>query len=153
MIKDITKIIVASIIGGLIVIGGILLKGNDYNFSGITHLSGLATSDDGLTVGNTGTVVSKIIAPANCTIIDGTNTITASTTKQVDCAVSGLVSGDTVYAVATTSISSTFEGILIKTATASSTSGYATLTLFNATGTTFTWTATASTSIKVFGIR
>lgn len=127
-----------------------------YSLLGITTTATITSASsvtDSLTVGSAGTAVSKFVAPANCTIIANANTISASSSKQVDCAISGLVSGDTVFAVPTTTISSSFQGVKITAVTASSTSGYATLTLQNETGTTFTWTGTASTSIKAFGVR
>lgn len=122
-------------------------------------LTGTTISSTGLTtvgsilIGTGGTAVSHVVAPANCTVIANANTIAASSTKDVDCAVTGLLPTDTVFANATTSISATFGGVQIQAAHASTTAGYATLTLTNNTGTTFTWTATASTSIKVFGIK
>jgi hypothetical protein len=100
-----------------------------------------------------GTAVSKIVAPANCTVIANANTIAASSTKDVDCAVTGLRAGDTVNVIATTSMSTTFLGVKILASRASTTNDYATFTLSNETGTTFTWTGAASTSLKAFGIR
>lgn len=137
------------------------MNAEDYNpyiqYNG-GYNSNLPITSAGLITGNTilvgsssgGTTMSKFIAPANCTVIASTNTIVASSTKDVDCTVTGAVSGDFVVAVATTSISTASNGVAIVAARASTTAGYVTLTLSNLTGGTFTWTATASTSIKAF---
>jgi hypothetical protein len=77
----------------------------------------------------------------------------ASSTKDVDCAVTGLLPTDTIFAVATSSISTAFLGVTILAAHASTTAGFATLTLANQTGGTFTWTSGASTTLRVMGIK
>lgn len=145
VVSLIVSIITSVMFYGLIKMMGAGVGGTS-NFDAITLT-------DGFTLGSGGTSVSKFIAPANCTIIANANTITASTTKDVDCAVTGLVSTDSVFAVATTSVSSSQLGLEIIASRASTTAGYATLTLSNGTGGTFTWTGTASTSFKVFGVR
>lgn len=114
--------------------------------------TGLTTTGT-LLVGTGGTTVSHVVAPANCTIIANSTTIAASSTKDVDCAITGLLATDMIEVVATTTTSSVFQGITILSQHASTTAGYATLTLFNGTGAAFTWTGTASTSFKAFGIK
>lgn len=131
--------------------------------AGITNLTGLSiTGTPGSfdvsgtsTFGANGTAVNRINF-GSCTIYAYATTIAASTTATVDCqagasaltALTGVSSGDVVAVTATTSISSTYEGIKIESANASTTNGYITMTLFNGTGTTFTWTGTASSTIK-----
>lgn len=107
-----------------------------------------------LTVGTTtgGTAISKFVAPVNCTVIAAT-TIAASSTKDVDCAVTGSRSGDFAVVQATTSVSTTFLGVSIVAARASTTNDFVTFTLANNTGGTFTWTGTASTSFKAFLVK
>lgn len=140
------------------------MNAEDYNpyiqYNG-GYNSNLPITSAGLITGNTllvgsssgGTTMSKFIAPANCTVIANANTIVASSTKDVDCTVTGVVSTDTVFAVATTSISTASNGVAIVASRASTTPGYVTLTLSNLTGGTFTWTGAASTSIKVFPVK
>lgn len=106
-----------------------------------------------IVIGTGGTQLSHVVAPANCTVIAASNTITASSSTNVDCAVAGILPTDTVYPVATTSISGTYLGVDILAAHASTTPGFATLTVNNGTGATFTWTNTASTSIRLFGLQ
>lgn len=106
-----------------------------------------------IVIGTGGTQLSHVVAPANCTVIAATNTITASSSTNVDCAVTGILPTDTVYPIATTSISGTYLGVDILAAHASTTPGFATLTVNNGTGATFTWTNTASTSIRIFGLQ
>lgn len=119
--------------------------------AGSLNTVGLLTAGS-LLIGN-GTTVGHIVAPANCTIIANATTIAASSSKDVDCAVTGLLPTDTVYPIATSSLSTTYLGVDIVEAHASSTAGFATLTIVNQTGTTFTWTAAASTSVRLFGIK
>lgn len=120
-----------------------------------TTFSGTSLVATTATIGSAtgGTAISKFVAPANCTIIANANTIAASSTKDVDCAVTGSRSGDNFIVTATTSPSTTFLGLKILASRASTTNDYVTLTLSNETGTTFTWTGTASTSFKAFGVR
>jgi len=90
-----------------------------------------------------------------CAILAYATTIAASSTATVDCSstgriggtLTGITSGDNVMAMATTSISSTFLGVKILSAHASTTAGYITLDVSNETGTTFTWDGTASSTI------
>lgn len=153
MIKNIIIGVLAALV---LVFGYFAFSGN--GVGGTTNVDSLGISGN-LTVAGTatygsgGTAITKIIAPANCAVIANANTITASSTKDVDCAVTGLTSSDTVTVVATTSVSTTFGGVEILASRASTTAGFATFTLYNATGGTFTWTNTASTSFKAFAIQ
>lgn len=97
----------------------------------------------------------------SCIIYAYATTIAASSTATVDCqggtstltALTGVSSGDKVMAMATTSISSVSQGVSILSANASTTNGYITMTLFNGTGTTFTWSGGASSTIKYVAFR
>lgn len=97
----------------------------------------------------------------NCIIYAYATTIAASSTATVDCqagagaltALPGLQAGDNVFVHATSSWPTTAQGLLISSSQASTTNGYISLKLINNTGTTFTWTNTASTSIQYWATR
>lgn len=94
----------------------------------------------------------------NCQIQSSANTIAATSTATVDCvltagigpgaALTGVTAGDITQVLQSTTTPTTNEGIEVRGASASSTPGYITVLLFNGTGTTFTWTSTASTSFQ-----
>lgn len=94
----------------------------------------------------------------NCQIQSAANTIAASTTATVDCvlaagtapgtALTGVTAADIVSVSQSTTTPSTFEGVELRGSSASSTPGYITVLLYNGTGTTFTWTAAASSSYQ-----
>lgn len=129
---------------------------------GATTLAALSTTGN-LTVGSSGDAVSRI-NQGTCNIHATNNTITASTTIQVDCqagtgtqtALTNLPAwsaGDTVFVTQSTSTPTTYEGLSILGANSSTTAGFITLKLFNGTGATFTWTAAASSTLQYLHIR
>lgn len=69
----------------------------------------------------------------SCSLIANTFTVTASTTKAMDCAIAGLVSGDGVEIMFATSTAAG-TGWSVVGASASSTSGFATIRVANNTG-------------------
>lgn len=93
-----------------------------------------------LKVASNGTKITKFIT-GSCTSFTA-NTVgngdgitqAASTTKNYDCAVTGVVSGDKVFAQFATSTPGTVNGWSIVGAKASTTSGYITLLISNLTG-------------------
>lgn len=97
----------------------------------------------------------------NCIIYAYATTISASSTATVDCqggtstltALSGVSSGDKVFVHATTTLSSLFEGVTVEAYNASTTNGYITMTLYNGTGGTFTWSGGASTTMQYEALR
>lgn len=113
----------------------------------------------GISVGNTATLG---IAPTNfskilggtCSLIMSSYSVTASTSVAADCAITGVVSTDTVLAQLATSTPSTAgEGWFIAGASASSTPGFVTFRLTNRTGGTAIIPASlaSSTSYLVWG--
>lgn len=108
-----------------------------------------------VTTGTNGTAIDgwKV---GECFAWSPANTITASSSQNISCtgasgaltAIAGIGANDDCQLWATTTISSTFGGVLILSSNASSTAGTVNATLFNNTGTTFTWGAVASTSFK-----
>lgn len=90
-----------------------------------------------------------------CYVQASTITIAASSTATVDCQastngtqapLSNVAAGDTVVADFATTTSSVSDGIDIVGVSASSTPGYITMKVANATGGTFTWTSSASST-------
>lgn len=99
----------------------------------------------------TGTSVSQIVK-GTCNLI-GAPTITATSSAAMDCAVSGVVAGDTVFFTQPTTTPSTFEGWRVTSANASSTSGFITFILYNATGANAIPPITATSSIGYLILR
>lgn len=102
----------------------------------------------------TGTTVSGFNF-GTCYVQSASATISASSTATVDCqastngtqsALTGVTTNDSVSVMFSTTTPTTYEGLQILGASASSTAGYITMKVFNGTGTTFTWTAAASTT-------
>lgn len=129
-----------------------------YNSADPINTSALMSTTGTFSVGSSGSTISQYNF-GTCAIW-GAHTITASTTKTVDCAtgaahtaLTGITSTDNVMVQATTSISSTYLGVRIVSAHASTTAGYITLQLYNGTGTTFTWTGTASSTIAYQAVK
>lgn len=92
----------------------------------------VATFAGGTKIGSSGTQLTQVLT-ATCSLI-GNASVTASTTAAFDCAVAGAVSGDKVFAQAATS-SPSYMGFLITGASASTTSGFVTLKIFNGNAT------------------
>lgn len=102
----------------------------------------------------TGTPLAQVNAGA-CSIQASSATIAASTTATVDCQagtqgvdvpLAGITAGAGVQLTQGTTTPTTYQGLDVLGASASTTAGYITLKLFNGTGATFTWTPTASSS-------
>ena len=93
-------------------------------------------------VGANGTQLAEIIA-GSCSLINfGYGTVLATSTRNYDCAVTGVTSGDLVFTTATNTVPTLLPGggnqtppWFISGAAASSTSGYITVSLTNMSGT------------------
>jgi hypothetical protein len=95
--------------------------------------NGVLSTTGGLSVGSSGTTITKIIEGTCSLIVAGSYTLTASTTTAADCAVTGAAPGDMVFAQFATS-TNVGSGFSISGASASTTSGYITLRVYNGTG-------------------
>lgn len=84
-----------------------------------------------------------------CSLIAPSFTVTASSTVAMDCAVTGVVSGDIVFAQFATS-SAQFLGWWIDGASASSTSGYITVRVTNGLGVAAVLPASLASSTQYF---
>lgn len=116
-----------------------------------------------LKVGQVGTGHTRINS-GTCNIHAGVNTISASSSVQVDCqsgtgtqtALSNLpawAAGDKTFLSFASSTPTTIQGLIINGASASTTAGFITAIISNHTGTTFTWTALASSTLQYLFIR
>lgn len=99
-----------------------------------------------LKIGTNGSRVGPIIV-GTCPIIMANYSIAASTTVAADCAVTGVVTGDVVFAGFATS-SANFGGWFIAQSSASSTSGFITLRITNTTGATAIIPASVASTTK-----
>lgn len=129
-------------------------------FNGAVTLASTLATTGSIKVGASGSTVSGFNF-GSCAIWANATTIAASTTKQVDCSstgrsggtLAGITAAQEILAMATTSISTKFGGVQVVAAHASSTAGYITLKLYNATGAAFTWTGAASSTIQYIGVK
>lgn len=97
--------------------------------------------------GASGSRVGPVIAKT-CSLISANFTIAASTTVAMDCVVTGVVSGDLVFAdLATSTIQG--NGWLIAQSSASSTAGFVTVQITNNTGTSKTLPASVASTTQV----
>lgn len=114
-----------------------------------------------LKVGTNGSQLTGIQV-GTCTITAYATTIVATSSALVDCSagvaavspISGITSGDKVFVtLASTTVLTSQGGLLLNWAAASTTDGYIRLSVYNNSGTTFTWASTASSSIRYLVIR
>lgn len=142
---------------------GFVFSHKSPSFSGVTNYDEVDAT--AIKIGGTnGSRMGPLIASACSFTAD--MTVTATSTVQVDCAVTGVVSGDRVFAQLATSTAQggspqKYGGWLITDAIASTTAGQVTLTLANNTGadaipsasgkmigsTTYIWVAHPVTSV------
>lgn len=105
-----------------------------YN-GGYNSAKSIKTTGD-LTVGSSGTTVSQM-QKGTCSLIAPSFSVTASTSVAMDCAVTGVQASDVVFAMFASSTPSTAgSGWEVVGASASSTSGFITLSITNGTGAT-----------------
>jgi hypothetical protein len=127
-----------------VIVGGLLfpaVNGGKSLLGGIYHQT-TEYFQGGLQIGDTGTAVSKVITgTVNCSA--GAPTVAASNVSNYACSVTGVVSGDKVFA----SLTNTPVGIFIAGVTASTTAGSIQLTLGNAS-TTAAAVGSATTSVQ-----
>lgn len=125
----------------------------NYDTLGVSALQVGVGCNNGLSA-CAGTVITAVNA-GSCSIQAVANTIAASSTITADCQagtagvnspLAGITAGAGVQLTQGTTTSTVYQGLTVLGASASSTPGYITLKLFNGTGATFTWTATASSS-------
>lgn len=106
-------------------------SGSPVSFGGVTNYDEVDAS--ALKIGGTNGTRLGLIAAGNCSLISSNFTFAASSSVAVDCAVTGVVSGDYVFAGFATS-SANGAGWLVTQESASSTAGFITLRIVNNTG-------------------
>lgn len=125
---------------GLVVVAIVAIAGLFYPGSPVSHLLGGVTNYDEVDAtavkigGSSGTRVGPVIT-GTCALIPVSYSFVASSSQVADCAVTGVVTGDYVFAEFATS-SPSGAGWLISQVSASSTSGFITLRVVNNTGIT-----------------
>ncbi len=110
--------------------------GNFYvnGYATTTASSGAIATEGGITVGTGGTAMTRIYkGTCNLTGMDGTQS--ATTTKAYPCAVTGVVSTDTVFVTLATSTAQFANGWILVGAKASTTAGNIDVVISNLTGT------------------
>ncbi len=140
-------LVVVSGVGAATTISTNISTGGNLTVTGTADVTGVTTlvnaSTTRVSIGSSGTTVSQLIK-GNCTSFTA-NTLAlgdgiahaASTTKAYDCAVTGVVSGDTVFAQFATTTSQSAGSLFTQAvwsivgAKASTTSGYITLLVWN----------------------
>jgi hypothetical protein len=149
--KFITLGVLASLIA--LVLSIIALVGGNSQPAPTTRVVGGSTDElwqakGGIKVGTTGTQISKQIFTSpnfgetnRCDwIIAGTAAITfaATTTRDFDCAVTGVTPGDSIVVSLPTTTPTVFGGVQVVGVNASSTAGFVTFRVYNGTGTSVT---------------
>lgn len=124
---------------------------------GVSINTNTAPTGNGLLVGSNGTEFAGI-KTGSCTIWALNNTIAASTTAQVECqsatngtlasGLTGVTTDSVCQLITASSTNTTSNGLAVLGVSASSTAGSIVAQLSNFTGTTFTWTAAASSTPK-----
>lgn len=108
----------------------VLYNGGIYSTLPIQTTSTLTAGD--VTIGTSGTNISKVIASTCNLVPDSTDILPFGTLKTANCSVSGVVYGDKVFMELNASNTAS---VFIKGASASSTAGIITVQLYNATTT------------------
>jgi len=129
---------------------------NTYQFNNRVTLTASSTART-FKIGETGTQVTRVNV-GTCYMRPYAATIAATSTALVDCqgtaawdangtsALAGVTAGDFVVVSAATTTESTLAGLHVIAASASTTPGFIQLRVSNLTGTTFTWSTSATAS-------
>lgn len=153
MSKNILTSVVTSIVS-IVVIATVVLFMSDSKSLGSTIETVRVKFGGGIQVSAplTEGSIYTLIKSGTCTLLANTS-ITATSTGNVDCAITGIKSGDLVFMrlAASTTLASQY---VMKSAQASTTNGYATVQLINLTGATAVPAATngfgSSTAYQIY---
>lgn len=167
-ILAVVAIVIALTSGGSGASFGAATSGNVTNFTALDVEDGyyvdgtqVFNGSGSLIVGTSGSTIS-FLKTGTCNLsTGGTASINATSTLTVDCgagekgstAIAGITAGDKVFLQMPTTTPTTFLGVNVIGANASSTTGFITLTLFNGTGAAYTITPAASSSIQYWVAR
>jgi hypothetical protein len=157
--NDKTLPIVAFVLILGIAIGGYFFPKAGAAFGGITNYDTVSASGLAIGVGCNsfgaacgGTTITQVIKGTGILVMPNYSSLAASTTLAADIAVTGVVSGDTVFAQFATSTANG-AGWEVVGVSASSTSGFITLRIINNTGTTATIPASIASTTQYLILR
>lgn len=121
------------------------------SFGGITNYNQVDT--DVLRIGGTNGTRLAYLNTGTCSLIANNFTVAATSTVPMDCAVTGVVSGDGVFAQFATSTATQYGGWQIRGASASTTAGFVTISVVNGTGSSGVVPASTASSTKYIILR
>lgn len=148
-------------IGGKTSTSGTYIAQNGFGVGTEQSFKQIFNSTGQLVLGQSTSPITQIL-PGTCNIINYASTIAASTTAQVDCdagttgspvAIAGILSGDKIFIDPASTTPTTFMGLDLLKAAASTTAGHITLWVANQTGTTFTWANSSTSSLSFIDLR
>jgi hypothetical protein len=120
--------------------------------TGTVHYQG-ETFQGGLQIGQRGTFVTNMLK-GTCSLIAPSFSVVASTSVAMDCAVTGVQAGDTVFAMLASSTATAIgPGWEITGVSASTTSGFITIALTNGTGGTAVIPASLASTTRYLILR
>lgn len=121
------------------------------SFGGVTNYDELDASS--IKIGGTNGTRLGPIMTGTCSLIASSFTVAASTTVGMDCAITGVVPTDGVFAQFATSTQIGSGGWSIRGASASSTAGFITMSVVNATGASNVIPASVASTTKYIVLR
>lgn len=145
---------VGVLIAIVIAVGGYYspqLKSAVQNFGGVTNYDEVDAT--ALKIGGTNGTRLGPIMTGTCSLIMTSYSVSASTTIAADCAVTGVISTDGVFAQLATSTQIGLGGWSVRGASASSTAGFITISLVNGTGATNIIPASLASTTKYIVLR
>ena len=129
----------------------------------LLSVAGASVLTGGATVGSTGATAITFIKKGTCNLYSGSSivSIAATSTVTLDCqagvaapsVLTSVTSGDTVFMQAPATMPTTYLGLRIVGAVASSTTGYIQVVLWNGTGAAYTLASAATSSLQYLDIR
>lgn len=120
-------------------------------FGGVTNYDEVDTT--ALRVGGANSTRLGLLSFGTCSLISSNYTVAATTTVAMDCAITGVVSTDGVFAQFASSTAAQYGGWSIRGASASTTAGYAVISLVNGTGASGLIPASIASTTKYIVLR
>lgn len=151
MNTQIRNLWVAMIVVAIIAAIGVFTPSVAQLLGGVTNYDEVDTT--ALRVGGTNSTRLGLLSFGTCSLIASSYTVSASSTVAMDCAITGAVSTDGFFAQFATSTATTFGGWSVRGASASSTAGFATISVVNGTGGSAVIPASIASSTKYILLR
>lgn len=144
------KTTIVAVIALIIAIIGVFTPSAAKLLGGVTNYDEIDAT--AIKIGSSGSRIGPIIS-GTCSLVASNYSVTASTTVPMDCAITGLLTTDTNIFVtfATSTVQS--GGWIVTGESASSTAGYATIRVYNATGATAIIPASIASSTPYLVVR